>query len=402
MQDAEEEVKDMGTSFMSDYMAENSGSRGSSGESESLEVEFDFAEDLVAGYGLPTTGESVDFANDNLSTELPNQWRLCNTVSQIQFRLLLMVGKVFSTMLLRKICGFYEHTTRFDAYKKPTFPHIASWSEVYDGGHYDVFELVVESSSRRRAKGIDCDVGYLFCDFFNFLLCFFLQDVLGFEMGLRCVQDCLHMEKDAQATTCAELQLCKTLVSCSDEAAKNLLLHRRLNECGTIVEEGWQNSCSDGVAKNIKGIRQLSLMIWSIVEGKISKTYDNDKGGDCIEASDSSQREKGEVPDTGTQDEVIDVVPYAISDEGTPDVLQVAFDARQTITNAKVKGAAVDGPIASISGKNLMNCSAGRAHLMDPLSATMLKHLKDLGAKCRKFKKGMQEEWYVVAYAFNM
>ena len=94
-------------------------------------------------------------------------------------------------------------------------------------------------------------------------------------MGLRCVQDCFHMGKDVQATTCVELQLCKTRVSCSEEAAKNLLLHRRLNECDTIVEEGWPTSCSDGVAKNIEGIRQLSLMIWSIVEGKISKTFDN-------------------------------------------------------------------------------------------------------------------------------
>jgi len=95
--------------------------------------------------------------------------------------------------------------------------------------------------------------------------------------------------------------------------------------------------------------------------------------------------------------------------------LRVNADLCQ-ITNAKVKGAVVDGPMASISGKNQMNCSvsrydffvhfdecviltsvkftidlcmlAGRAYLMDPLSATMLKHLKDLGAKCRKFKKG--------------
>jgi len=51
MQDAKEEVKDMGTSFTSDYMADKSGSRGSSGESESLEVESDFVEDMVAGYG---------------------------------------------------------------------------------------------------------------------------------------------------------------------------------------------------------------------------------------------------------------------------------------------------------------------------------------------------------------
>ena len=37
---------------------------------------------------------------------------------------------------------FYEHTIRFDAYEKPTFPCIASWGDAYHRDRYDAFELV--------------------------------------------------------------------------------------------------------------------------------------------------------------------------------------------------------------------------------------------------------------------
>ncbi|KAJ8428381.1 hypothetical protein Cgig2_011138 [Carnegiea gigantea] len=145
------EGEDVETSSRSDYIAETSGNGGSSGDSASLEAEFEFTEDVGGG-------------NDK-----------------------------------EREVWFYEHTTWFHAYKKLTFSYIASWCEVYHEGQSDVFELVAiinENDVGEKGATTTSATGKLPKAIFTPLLkqqCITLDEVLG------CV-DVEEMEQGEQVT----------------------------------------------------------------------------------------------------------------------------------------------------------------------------------------------------------
>ncbi|KAJ8427988.1 hypothetical protein Cgig2_027998 [Carnegiea gigantea] len=90
---------------------------------------------------------------------------------------------------------------------------------------------------------------------------------------------------------------------------------------------------------------------------------------------------------------VVDVIPLAMSASGTTDVQPTTTNAADTMRgkDADMSGIEVQGMSVSISETQYEEVAL-RGYLTTPFSASELQLLKDLRAKCRKFKKG-GEEW---------
>ncbi|KAJ8421709.1 hypothetical protein Cgig2_032907 [Carnegiea gigantea] len=147
---------------------------------------------------------------------------------------------------------FYGHTTQFDAYERPTFPRIMSWSKVYHGCRFDVFELVIKIKEREEEEREEPIVR-------DFMETDEFQCYVKDAERLHRVRDCLHLERDEHAITRAELDLCR---------ARVLKLEAMLHN---VADEQKRESLRQQMLKlreTSTKIQQRKWILWALIQGK--------------------------------------------------------------------------------------------------------------------------------------